>query len=185
MSSWRFGSDHFPFQMGDGCRFQPFIFQGVYTLPLKKLTTAASFSFSPEIFPCLKRCKIFHFFGAFYFGQALRCFEADVSFMECINKGSHHLNKLMATRLGIWINLRFQGAPWYFWVWYSSLGFCAFLCLWFMMQVSNFAGPKMGSPKTVIVGILDINNRHLCFPKWYPPPQFLRYRQSDTLDVVF
>ena len=31
MSSWRFGSDDFPFQiMGDGCRFQPFIFQGVY-----------------------------------------------------------------------------------------------------------------------------------------------------------
>jgi len=24
-----------------------------------------------------------------------------------------------------------------------------------MMQVSNFAGPKMGGPKTVIVGILD------------------------------
>ena len=28
MSSWRFGSDDFPFQLGDGCRFQPFIFQG-------------------------------------------------------------------------------------------------------------------------------------------------------------
>ena len=25
---WRFGSDHFPFKMGDGCRFQPLIFQG-------------------------------------------------------------------------------------------------------------------------------------------------------------
>ena len=30
--SWRFGSDHFPFQMGDGCRFQPLIFQGVSIL---------------------------------------------------------------------------------------------------------------------------------------------------------
>ena len=30
MSSWRFGSDHFSFLfMGDGCRFQPFILQGV------------------------------------------------------------------------------------------------------------------------------------------------------------
>ena len=26
MSSWRFGSDHFPFEVGDGCRFQPLIF---------------------------------------------------------------------------------------------------------------------------------------------------------------
>ena len=27
---WRFGSDHFPFsKLGDGCRFQPLIFQGV------------------------------------------------------------------------------------------------------------------------------------------------------------
>lgn len=78
----------------------------------------------------------------------------------------------MATRLGIWINLRFQGAPWYFWVWYSSLGFCAFLCLWFMMQVSNFAGPKMGSPKTVIVGILDINIYICASQNGTPSPNF-------------
>ena len=37
MSSWRFGSDHFPFQMGDGCRFQPLIFRGDFQLVDSKI----------------------------------------------------------------------------------------------------------------------------------------------------
>jgi len=45
MSSWRFGSDHLPFQMGDGCRFQPLIFQGLFSTlspPKKNIKSLAS-----------------------------------------------------------------------------------------------------------------------------------------------
>ena len=82
-------------------------------------------------------------------------------------QGKPHLNKLMATRLGIWINLRFQGAPnGIFGYGIQAQGFVS------MMQVSNFAGPKMGSPKTVIVGILDINIYICASQNGTLPPNF-------------
>ena len=37
------GSDHFPFQMGDGCRFQPLIFQGVVVFLLTLVTGDMAF----------------------------------------------------------------------------------------------------------------------------------------------
>lgn len=53
-----------------------------------------------------------------------------------------------------------------------------------MMQVSNFAGPKMGGPKNSDCW----NTWQLIYTSVLPkmvPPQFLSCRQSDTLDVVF
>ena len=45
--SWRFVSDHFPFQMGDGCRFQPLIFQGVFEDTLIEYTLDIQESLAP------------------------------------------------------------------------------------------------------------------------------------------